>query len=557
MSDSAPDENTETLPPAEAPEQALAAERDFVRFEKNLSAIGFFSASNTHQGIPKTVTVTRNEDGRRLRASITISPSMPWGLPTVAHQDKTFAFFKIIQYRQQAGEKIENPITFHSSDLLRQLDLRIRTGKNYEDVYRWLDVMTFTGIKSEAALYLAGQKQYGTDRYHVFTRSVSHGRQLGDGTVADRNYVWLSDWMLENLRNGYLVAMDFDAYKQLRNPIAKVLVPLLQVWLYASEEEGVFTKRYAEFCQQVGISEYHHLSKIQEKLAPALDELEGKGYLATWQIEKGAEGYKLTLRPGRKYFEDRTALRDRRASEGLPRAVRPMGEKTRDLPPLSPAPPVPRPQPRRASSPETEALLPGPSVADAELVGALIGQGLAEDVAAQLAADKPEECQRQLDYLPFQRITGSRAGFLRRAIETPGGYGIPAGYEERQRKQAQAEQQNALQSAQDARRGAVVTELVQLVEVMINDDTQDISDFLEFFKAERARDLRKFPRGGRLYQVMVEAYDSEQKQLELLVTHYAQHPCPLAALNAFIEQHTPVRLKKYLKEYFSSSRPQR
>ena len=544
MSDLTRDEDTNLLLPLEGPESIPASERDFVKFEKNLSAIGFFSAANTHQPRPKTVTITRNEDGRRFRAVLTISPSMPWGLPTVAHQDKTFAFFKIIQDRQKAGEKIENPIAFHSSELLRLLGLRVRTGKNYEDVYQWLDVMTFTGIKSEAGLYLAGQKQYGTDRFHVFARSVSHGRQLDDGTVADRNYVWLSDWMLDNLRHGYLVAVDFDTYKQLKNPIAKVLVPLLQVWLYASEGEGAFSKRYGEFCQQVGISEYRYLSKIQEKLAPALDELQGHGYLAAWQVEKAAEGYKITLRPGPKYFDDRTAVRDRKLGPGTPRAVRGHAGKSKQLP---------APLPRDAAAPLAKAAA-SPAAAhtpDPDLVRALTDQGMAEDVATQLTADKPDECRRQLAYLPFQKVTGSRAGFLRRAIETPGGYGIPAGYEEHLRKQAQAGKEEARQKAQQARRGAVVGELVQMAETLINGDAQAISGFLAFFKAERDRALRPFPQGGRLYQAMVEAYESEQKQLELFVTYYAGHPCPLEALNSLIGRHGQDRLKAYLQEHFT------
>lgn len=545
MSDPIPDEDTSLLLPLECPESLPASERDFVKFEKNLSAIGFFSAANTHQPRPKTVTITRNEDGKRFRAVLTISPSMPWGLPTAAHQDKTFAFFKIIQDRQKVGEKIENPIAFHSSELLRLLGLRVRTGKNYEDVYQWLDVMTFTGIKSEAGLYLAGQKQYGTDRFHVFARSVSHGRQLDDGTVADRNYVWLSDWMLDNLRHGYLVTVDFDTYKQLKNPIAKVLVPLLQVWLYASEGEGAFTKRYGEFCQQVGLSEYRYLSKIQEKLGPALDELAGHGYLASWQVEKAAEGYKVTLRPGPKYFEDRTSARDRKPGLGASRAVRGHTRKPKPLP----APPhrLPAAPTGDASAPVSAPHTPGP-----ELVRALADQGIAEDVAAQLAADKPDECRRQLAYLPFQKVTGSRAGFLRRAIETPGGYGVPAGYEEHARKQAEAGKEETRQAAQQARRGAVVDELVQMAETLINGDAQAISGFLAFFKAERARALRPFPQGGRLYQAMAEAYEGEQKQLELFVTYYADHPCPLEALNALIRRHSPARLKAYLQEHFAS-----
>ena len=55
--------------------------------------------------------------------------------------------------------------------------------------------------------------------------------------------------------------------------IARVLVPLLQIWLYASQRSGLFEKRYDEVCQLLGLRQYDHLSKITEKLGPALDEL--------------------------------------------------------------------------------------------------------------------------------------------------------------------------------------------------------------------------------------------------------------------------------------------
>jgi hypothetical protein len=65
------------------------------------------------------------------------------------------------------------------------------------------------------------------DPLHVFERAVSVGKELPDGTVPDRNYVWLSDWQLENINNNYLMPVDLETYRYLKNRIAKALVPLL------------------------------------------------------------------------------------------------------------------------------------------------------------------------------------------------------------------------------------------------------------------------------------------------------------------------------------------
>ena len=63
---------------------------------------------------------------------------------------------------------------------------------------------------------------------------VSVGKEIEDGTIADANYVWLSAWQLENINNKFLIPIDLEAYRELKNHISKALVPLLQIWLYSA-----------------------------------------------------------------------------------------------------------------------------------------------------------------------------------------------------------------------------------------------------------------------------------------------------------------------------------
>ena len=88
--------------------------------------------------------------------------------------------------------------------------------------------------------------------------------------------------------------------------IAKALVPLLQIWLYASRDEGVFEKRYDELCQILNIQQYKYLSLITRTLAPSLDELKHFGYLADWQVEKTSDGenYKIISHHGEKLHRE-------------------------------------------------------------------------------------------------------------------------------------------------------------------------------------------------------------------------------------------------------------
>ena len=161
---------------------------------------------------------------------------------------------------------------FTSTQLLTVLGIK-DAGNNYQDIHEWLQRMTLTGINSKGIVYMARRKTWVSDTFHVFDRVVTMGSTLPDGTVADKNYVWLSDWQLENINSNYLLPIDLDTYRKLRNQIAKILVPLLQVWLYASRAEGRFEKRYPELCEILDIVCHKHLSLIRRQLEPSLTEL--------------------------------------------------------------------------------------------------------------------------------------------------------------------------------------------------------------------------------------------------------------------------------------------
>src|SRR5579862_7068332 len=268
------------------PDSETLPSTEFVKVEKNLASLGFFTASSkrSRNATAKTVTISVSLDGKRIEARATIAPTALFGLPITADQDKWLALHKILTDLQAREGQVRNPISFTSAELLSLLRIYKDSGKNYKDVSDWLDVMVGTTIISEGAVYISGQRSFKKDRFHVFDQAVSFGRQLPDGTVADKNYVWLSEWQLKNINDHHQLPIDLDSYRQLKNHIAKALVPLLQVWLYATREEGVFEKRYDELCQILSIRQYQYLSIIKQTLGPSLDELKLFGYLADWQV---------------------------------------------------------------------------------------------------------------------------------------------------------------------------------------------------------------------------------------------------------------------------------
>lgn len=268
--------------PAGESGSGVTRQREFVKVEKNLSTLGFFTPSKSRGKVEvseKTVRFKREINGKTIDAEATILPSAKYGLPSTADQDKYLAFQKIVNdLRLQQGQ-VSNPIGFTSTQLLNVLGIK-NAGNNYQDVFEWLQRMTLTGISSKGVVYFSRRRAWATDTFHVFDRVAAFGMQMPDGSVADRNYVWLSEWQLENINNNYVLPIDFETYRKLKNHIAKALVPLLQVWLYASRSERRFEKRYEDLCTILDIRRQKHLSLIKKQLEPSLAELQFHGYLS-------------------------------------------------------------------------------------------------------------------------------------------------------------------------------------------------------------------------------------------------------------------------------------
>lgn len=408
---------------------------DFIKIEKNLISLGFFTPSSKRikDEKSKTITFTKIIDGKRIEAKATIVPAAIYGLPVTADQDKYLALQKIINDVRQARGEVTNPVTFTSAELLKLLE-QADAGKNYQDISEWLDLMSNTGIISEGVVYLAGKKVWAKDRFRVFDRAVSFGRELEPGKVAEKNYVWLSDWQLENINNNYLLPVDFDAYKQLKNHITKALVPLLQIWLFASREEGYFEKRYDEICQLLRIRQYHYLSEIKRNFAPSLDELVEHGYLESWQIEKTSDrkDYKVVFRHGDKFHQDRKKRLGQKAQTGAE------GPQQGQLLP---------PKPEPGSEPPLEAQnLSVITYEDEQLIGRLIVEfGIATSKAFELVSLNKEAVKLQLEAWPYRNAAPqNRAGWMVEAIEK--NYAAPLDFLQDRQKEKERQDLEATQA---------------------------------------------------------------------------------------------------------------
>jgi hypothetical protein len=415
-------------------------EPDFVRMEKNIAGFGFFTPSSKRiKNVPKVIKFSHTIDGNRVEAQVKISGNVEYGMPITADQDKYLAFQKIIERVKKENGTVSNPVTFQTSELLALLDIS-KNGNRYKEVEEWLDVMNTTYIKSEGAVWLNGKKRYASDSFVIFQRVRRVGQELDDGNVAEKNYVWLSDWYLENLNAHYLLPIEFETYRKLKNNIAKALIPLLQIWLYASRDTGVFEKRYSEICQILNIREYQYKSKITEKLAPSFNELIAQGYLRAWEVERTSDGkdFKIVFRHGHKFYADQTTLKQLSGRKGKKGENRPAA--TRKAENLTKLPEVLK-EAVEAANFAPEGILGNdagqvkaenlPDTMTAEHLEAIrvlhIEYRVVYDKAVKLVRENLAETMQQLAALPFREgELKNKAGFLIEAIEQK--YSLPESY---------------------------------------------------------------------------------------------------------------------------------
>ena len=240
----------------------------FTKVEKNLASLGFFTPSSkrVRDVKAKTINFTRVDDRRKIEVQATIVPSTIYGLPVTADQDKYLALQKLITDTQQRQGSVSNPIAFTSAELLKVLQQNRNSGKNYKEISDWLDLMASTTIISQGVVYLAGRKRWARDRFRVFDRAISLGQELPDGGVADKNYVWLSEWQLENINNNHLLPIDLETPTASSRTISpKRLFLCSRSGSMRSRQEGSFTKRYEEICQILQIRQYKRRSDIRRK----------------------------------------------------------------------------------------------------------------------------------------------------------------------------------------------------------------------------------------------------------------------------------------------------
>jgi Replication initiator protein A len=223
---------------------------------------------------------------RNTHGMLTISSNDLHGMPTAQDADVLVA---LIQLTKQKNDFREPTVNFTRYELLRLLGWP-NEGKNYrrlaESLKRWHGVT----LNYDGCWWDNRAKRWGDADIHIIESVVileGSVKITDDGTQQSlplSSFEWNRKF-IESCQAGNLKYLDLSLYFSLEHPSSKRLYRFLDKRFYL-QPDWLFDLTEIAF-ERVGLSRnYTDAGKLKEKLQPAIEELEGKGFIQPMSREE-------------------------------------------------------------------------------------------------------------------------------------------------------------------------------------------------------------------------------------------------------------------------------
>lgn len=266
-------------PPAPAP---------FIKAEANLLRFPFFALKT--KGL-KAVTGYEcrgklARDGVVYKFTYKTSRNVETTYPGALSRSVHLAFLNLLS---EQGTPLQNPISWTWRDLCRRMGISC-SGRAINDLKQAILATRGVIIFSDQALYSKpDSKPICTQKETVglYERVVFLGADLPDGEgPADKNYLWLSQWYLDNLNALFTAPLNHELWLHLeqRSSIASRLYEFLLLNFHATPILRINYEKLAKF---LPIRVEKHLSQAKQQLNAALEQLVEAEVLSSFEWQKG------------------------------------------------------------------------------------------------------------------------------------------------------------------------------------------------------------------------------------------------------------------------------
>ena len=344
---------------------------------------------------------------------LTVVGSEDLGLPTAPDSDVIVALLHLTKTR---NDFTDPTVSFSRYELLKLLgwpDQKHYYQRLSESLHRWVGVT----LRYDGCWWDNRRKRRVSASFHILDYVVLPD---ADDPGETSSFAW-NKIFFKSCKDGNLKRLDLDAYFALKSAISKQLYRFLDKRFYLRPDWTFDLPELAY--EHVGISRNYAPWKIKQKLQPALEELEGIGFL---EPMTAAERYSKT---GRGAWNIRVVRK--------------------------------LPTPAKAKPAETPPAEPEPTGLERELVE----RGVTRSVAADLVRDFPaDRIRRQVEVVDWLRETKPKrvkdlGAYLAEAIRKD--FAAPAGFKGQAERAAAEATARARQDQQERARQATARGAVE------------------------------------------------------------------------------------------------
>ncbi|MCF7889855.1 replication initiator protein A [Candidatus Bipolaricaulota bacterium] len=267
--------------------------------EANLLLLPFFALSRQDAASKERMKYEKEVQRDEGREVITweVSASSKYGYPGPFDKNVYKAVEEIIT---REDFPVKNPIEFSLYKLLKLMGRKSPGGRDYRQVRQSLEKLTATTIKSKGSFYLKGRCKYLDDVFSLFSRVTFTGEEKKDGGRAEKNYLFLNSFFLENINEFYMRPLDYQFYKGLDGEITKRLYELLGVKFFpiVKQDKPSLRFSYDTLTKLIPLRKQDYPSKAKQVLSPAHKELADKDFLSGVDWKKKRDSLLIYYYPG-------------------------------------------------------------------------------------------------------------------------------------------------------------------------------------------------------------------------------------------------------------------
>ncbi|HPC76703.1 MAG TPA: replication initiator protein A [bacterium] len=278
---------------------------DKIRSEVNFLVYPIFKLEKKKNDEAIEVEMTVERGKQRLEVFWGVySPSI-FGIPGPFDKKVFDAIQEIIE---SLPRPVQNPIPAGSVYSLCQRMGINYSGENYRMIKDSLRRLALISIDSRSTFYDKGRKRWIEEIFHLFDKVILAGEEFPDGTIADENYIFLNSKYLDNINNGYVKPIDYEFYRGLSSNISRRLYELLGVKFYPIFQKNMDVRfiryLYDTLCDLIPVKKRDRIGLIKQQLAPAITELQEKGFLEKCEIKRENGKVYLYFYPGPRAKEE-------------------------------------------------------------------------------------------------------------------------------------------------------------------------------------------------------------------------------------------------------------